>query len=55
MQRIIETIEAKLRSDECTIYCLQSQVDSLKQKLENAEKVISEQQHIINQLKGETA
>lgn len=55
MERIIKTIEEKMRSDEVEIYCLQSQVDSLKKKLENAERVISEQQHIINQLKGETA
>lgn len=53
MERIIKAIEDKMASDECTIYLQKNEIESLKKKLENAEKTIKEQEHIINDLKGE--
>ena len=53
MERIIKAIEEKMASDECTIYVQKHEIESLKSKLAEAEKTITEQAKIINDLKGE--
>lgn len=55
MERIIKAIEEKMASQECTIYLQKSEIESLKNKLEDAEKTIEAQVHIISDLKGEKA
>lgn len=53
MERIIKAIEEKLESQECKIYVQKCEIESLKNKLANAEKTIEAQAHIIGDLKGE--
>jgi uncharacterized coiled-coil protein SlyX len=55
MERIIKAIEEKMASQECTIYLQKTEIESLKNKLENAERTIAEQAHIIGDLKGAKA
>ena len=55
MQRIINAIEEKLESQECTIYLQKHEIKELTRKLEEAEKTIEEQEHIISDLKGANA
>lgn len=53
MERIIKAIEEKLKAQEETIALRDWQIAEFKQKLEEAEKTIAEQAHVINDLKGE--
>ena len=55
MKRIIELIEDKMASDECTIYVQKNQIIDLERKLAKAEETIAEQAQIINDLKGANA
>lgn len=55
MERIIKAIEEKMASQECTIYLQKTEIESLKNKLENAERTIEAQSRIIGDLKGEKA
>jgi uncharacterized coiled-coil protein SlyX len=54
MEHIIKAIEEKFASNECTIYLQKSEIESLKNKLANAEKTIEAQAQIISDLKGES-
>ena len=40
MQRIINAIEEKLESQECTIYVQKHEIEELKRKLAEAEKML---------------
>ena len=55
MERIIKAIEEKLKEQEDTIALRDWQIAEFKHKLEEAEKTIEEQSHIINDLKGKKA
>lgn len=55
MERIIKAIEAKLKEQEDIISIQQWEIENFKRKLEEAEKTIEEQAHLISDLKGENA
>lgn len=48
MERIIKAIEAKLKEQEDIISIQQWEIENFKRKLEEAEKTIEEQAHLIN-------